>query len=141
MKMFVCSICGHIEFENIPENCPVCHAPKTDFLEDPSAIKQPADPNNLSESEKKHIPVLQKMDGSDGVRVSIKVGEILHVMEEKHYITWIDLYWNNQYISRYSMTPNALHPVVETTLKESGGTLTAIESCNIHGRWMNMLDI
>ncbi len=139
--MYVCSICGHIEFDNIPDNCPVCHAPKTDFLEDANAIKQPADPNNLSESEKKHIPMIQKTESADGVGARIKIGEILHVMEEKHYITWIDLYWNNRYISRYSMTPNALNAVVEASLKESGGTLTAIESCNIHGRWMNSLDI
>ena len=30
-KMYVCGICGHVEFGMAPESCPVCHAPKEKF--------------------------------------------------------------------------------------------------------------
>ena len=30
-KFYLCSICGHIEFGNAPENCPICGAPADRF--------------------------------------------------------------------------------------------------------------
>ena len=58
MKIFECKVCGHIEFNEAPEKCLVCGAKKEAFIEKPDAIKQPADPDNLSEGDKKHIPVI-----------------------------------------------------------------------------------
>ena len=52
-SIFLCKICGHIEFNKVPENCPVCGASKSNFTEDPDAII-PAE----KEGKEKHIPIL-----------------------------------------------------------------------------------
>ena len=31
--IYVCGVCGHVEFGAAPENCPICHAPKEKFTE------------------------------------------------------------------------------------------------------------
>ena len=52
MKPWVCKVCGHIEFDVLLETCPVCGAPKTEFKEDPGAIKKPANAAQLTDPEK-----------------------------------------------------------------------------------------
>ena len=47
-------------------------------------------------SKEKHIPVIEEQN--DGILV--KVGEIPHPMEEKHYIEWIEVE-NGNYLNRY----------------------------------------
>ncbi|MBU2505011.1 MAG: hypothetical protein KKB89_04350, partial [Candidatus Omnitrophica bacterium] len=59
MKGYVCKICKFISINgSAPEKCPVCGAPKTAFEEREDAIKTPQDESNLTELEKKHIPVI-----------------------------------------------------------------------------------
>ena len=44
MKGFVCKVCGFISINgSAPDNCPVCHAPKTSFEERDDAIKTAKD--------------------------------------------------------------------------------------------------
>ena len=145
MKLFVCNVCGHVAFDNAPDKCPVCGATK--FTEDANALKKPADPNNLTDGDKKHIPnftVVKQCGLIPGTctDVHVKIGEILHVMEEKHWIGWIDMYLNKKFIARYEMTPNGPNPCVGMHLKnDKAGTLTAIEWCNVHGKWMGSVEI
>ncbi|MEW5806380.1 MAG: desulfoferrodoxin family protein [Acidobacteriota bacterium] len=141
MKTYVCKICGHISFEVIPERCPVCFAKDSAFSENQDALKSPTDPKNLTESEKKHIPLLKKSLGEKNVQVKTRVGEIPHVMEENHYITWIDFYLDRKFISRYLLQPRILNPTVEVELKASAGIFYAIENCNLHGKWMGKIEI
>ena len=146
MKMFVCSVCGYIEFNEAPEKCPVCMAPKKAFAEDPNALKKPADPNKLVDLDKKHIPMflVKKQCGliPDGcVDVNIKVGEITHVMEAKHWILWIDIYHNYQYIGRHTFVPEKANPAIGLHLKVNTGKITAIENCNVHGKWMSETEL
>lgn len=147
MKMYVCGVCGHIAFDNAPDNCPVCHAPKDKFKEDANALKSPADPKNLTDGDKKHIPnftVVKQCGLIPGTctDVHVKIGEILHVMEEKHWIGWIDMYLNKRFIARYEMTSGGPNPCVGMHLKnDKGGMLTAIEFCNVHGKWMGQVEI
>jgi len=145
MDTFICGKCGYIAFKEAPESCPVCGAKKQAFELDPTAIKKPADPQNLSELEKKHIPAIEikKQCGLVGpgcVDAHIKIGQILHVMEEKHYIMYIDLYLDYNFIARYHMTP-VLNPVLGLHLKAASGKLVALENCNLHGRWMAEAEI
>ena len=140
MNIYVCSKCGYVAFKEAPDNCPVCYAPKDAFKQDEKAIKEPVDPKNLNEMEKKHIPAIdiKKQCGLVGpgcVDANIKVGEIVHVMESKHHIMYIDLYLDHGLIGRYYMVPEKVNPVVGIHLKVSQGTLTALENCNVHGRW------
>ncbi|MBL7156625.1 MAG: hypothetical protein ISS92_00535 [Candidatus Omnitrophica bacterium] len=140
MKIYVCKVCGYIAINgNAPENCPVCHAPKASFEEKIDAIKTPADPKNLTDLEKKHIPVvlvLKKCGLIEGCTdVHVKMGEIIHPMEKKHFITHIDFYLDKEFISRVILMPGKLNPAAALHLKASSGTLTAIELCTLHGAW------
>lgn len=146
MDTFVCSKCGYIAFGQAPDNCPVCGAAKQAFELDNSAIKKPADPNNLTELEKKHIPAIKinrqcGLVGPGCVDVHIKVGDMLHVMEAKHYIMYIDVYLDSAFVARYHMIPDKINPVLGIHLKVASGKLLALENCNIHGRWIAQSEI
>ena len=142
MKILECKVCGHIEFNEAPEKCLVCRSKKEAFIEKPDAIKHPANPAALTDGDKKHIPqiVVVKECGliPDGTctDVHVRVGEIEHVMEPKHYIRTIDYYVDYRFISRVWLSPEVCHPAAALHLKTSSGTLTAVENCNVHGNWM-----
>jgi len=147
MKVFTCSKCGHIEFNQPPDKCLVCGAPSSAFAENPTAIKQPANPQQLTEGEKKHIPkiVVVKecglIPGGECTDVHVRVGEIEHVMEEKHYIRYLDYYLDHRFISRIWLSPVVCHPAAALHLKAPAGIVTVIENCNVHGNWMSEANI
>ena len=145
MNTFVCGKCGYIAFGEAPESCPVCGAKKQAFELDPSAIKKPANPANLSELEKKHIPVIEikrqcGLVGPGCIDAHIKIGQILHPAEENHSIMYIDLYLDYKFIARYHLTP-VLNPVLGIHLKVAAGKLAVLENCNLHGRWMAEVEL
>ena len=143
MSTFVCKLCGHVAFNQAPDRCPVCGAPKTSFAENPAAIKKPANPAVLAEGDKKHIPqiVVNRecglIPGGGCLDVHVKVGEIEHVMEEKHFIRFIDCYLDYKFIARIEFAPAGCHPAAALHVKTAKGKFTAIENCNVHGSWMN----
>ena len=146
MNTFVCGKCGYIAFGDASESCPVCGTPKQAFELDPTAIKKPADPQNLSELEKKHIPAIEikkqcGLVGAGCIDAHIKVGQNLHVMEEKHFIMYIDFYLDYAFIARYHLTVEKVNPVLGVHLKVASGKLLALGNCNIHGRWMAEAEI
>ncbi|MCM8799427.1 MAG: desulfoferrodoxin [Candidatus Omnitrophica bacterium] len=146
MNLYVCGKCGYIAFEVIPEACPVCGAKKEAFEQDNSAIKSPVDPNNLSELEKKHIPVIKierkcGLIDSGCLDVNIKIGEIIHPMQSQHFIMYIDVYLDKNFISRYHLTAEKLNPALGIHLKVKEGKLLVLENCNLHGRWITEKDI
>jgi superoxide reductase len=146
MNTFVCKKCGYVAFNAAPEKCPACGAPKEQFREDNNAIKKPVDQANLNDLEKKHIPVIDinKQCGLAGpgcLDANIKVGSVLHVMESKHFIMYIDVYLDYNFIARYFLTPDRLNPVLGIHLKTGQGRLTVLEYCNLHGRWVAEADI
>ena len=144
MNGIVCGTCGHVVLNGAaPETCPVCASPKEVFKEEAAAVKTFADPDNPQDAEKKHTPdiVVVKDCGlipdvcqDAHARVGI---DILHPMEDDHYITWLDFYVNKDFITRVILTP-ACQPGGGIHLKsEATGTLTVIENCNLHGKWIN----
>ena len=147
MKKPVCTLCGYIAFnESIPDACPVCHAPNTDFAEQEEAIKTPADTNNLTDLEKKHIPLITivKECGlipENCIDAHFKCGEIQHPMLPEHSIVHANIYLNKEFISRIILTPEACNPAGALHLKTCEGTLTALAYCNVHGVWMNEVSI
>ncbi len=105
-------------------------------------INEPADPANLTEAEKKHIPVIECPDtvkAGEPFQVTIKVGEIPHVMEEGHHIQWLELYSGQNYNARVDLTPVFTRAEATVVLVKGGVhhdiTLRAIERCNLHGMW------
>ncbi len=146
MKGYVCKICRFISINgSAPDKCPVCGAPKTAF-EEKDAINSPKDVNNLTELEKKHIPVVKitKTCGliPEGCQdVHVKMGEIQHPMQPEHYIVHIDFYIDKEFISRIILTPDKLNPAGALHLKTKTGRLSVIELCNLHGAWIKEVDL
>ena len=147
MKGFVCEVCGFVSIDgSAPEKCPVCGAPGTSFEEKGDALKTPQDSNNLTELEKRHIPVIHVVkkcglipEGCEDVHV--KMGEIQHPMLAEHYIQHIDFYIDKKCISRVILTPEKLNPAAALHLKAGNGKLTAIALCNMHGAWISEVDL
>ena len=142
MKVFVCKGCGHIEFNQAPEKCLVCGAPERSFEEKPEAIQKPANPAALSDGDKKHIPqiVIVKecglIPGGCCTDVHARVGEIEHVMQDTHYIRYLDYYLDYRFISRVWLSPTVCHPAAALHLNVKAGKVTVVENCNVHGNWM-----
>ena len=144
MKIFECKVCGHIEFNEAPEKCLVCRSAGTAFEENPEAIKRPEDAANLTDAEKKHIPVVQKtscglIEGCTDVHATI--GEIEHMMTNEHFISYVDYYVDYKFISRIWLSPEVCKPATSMHLAVSTGKVTVIEHCNLHGNWMGELEL
>ncbi len=78
-------------------------------------------------AKEKHIPVVEKT--ASGYKIS--VGSVLHPMEEKHYIEWIELIADGRSYVKFLKPGDA--PVAEFCIEAA--TVTAREYCNIHGHW------
>jgi superoxide reductase len=140
MKVYLCKVCGHLEFDAAPGQCPVCMAPQTSFEEKNDILKRKGAGEVGGEAEKKHLPAFTVVRTCGLIPqgctdVHIKIGETEHPSTPEHHIMFIDLYLDNKYIARTYLTPASLHPAVAFHIKASSGTLTAVERCNLHGYW------
>ncbi|HEX7320040.1 MAG TPA: class II SORL domain-containing protein [bacterium] len=112
----------------------------------------------------KHAPALDmpgKIKKGDAVKLTVTVGkEIAHPNTTEHHIAWIDVYFRPEgekfscHIGRYEFQahggsaqgPNTstmyTHPESTVNFKtEKSGTVFALSYCNIHGLWMNSMDL
>jgi len=105
-----------------------------------SQVNRPEDPDNMTDLEKKHLPVIDapgKTSAGETIQVSVEVGKLLaHPNELAHHIEFIDLYEDEVYLTRADFTGGKVNPKVtfEVMLKK-GGRLRAFCSCNLHGVW------
>ena len=83
--------------------------------------------NTVDASKEKHIPVIEKT--ADGYKVT--VGSVIHPMEEKHYIEWIELLADGK-AYRAFLKPGD-QPVA--TFCVEAKQVSAREYCNVHGLW------
>ena len=113
-------------------------------------INKPADPNNLTEGEKKHIPIInvpETIVAGEPFDVTVEVGIIPHVMEEKHHIEWIELYLNDKKMGRAELSLENKKAEATFTVKADKSLagkeskLQALENCNIHGLWEEFVTI
>src|SRR4030067_1935666 len=92
-----------------------------------------------AETAKKHVPVItspEKVKAGEPFTVTIKVGEAPHVMENGHFIQFIDLYCGHIYLSRVDFTAVMTKPDVSLSIvlqHEGSRTLRAFSRCNLHG--------
>ncbi len=83
--------------------------------------------NTVDAAKEKHVPVIEKVEGG----IKVKVGDVPHPMEEKHYIQWIELIADGKSYRQFLKpgdTPEAVFNI-------SASQLTAREYCNLHGLW------
>jgi superoxide reductase len=138
MKLFICSVCGHVEFGSAPDNCPVCWASKDKFSQNDRLFIEAEEKSN--EGAVKHVPAVT-VNKSCGLipeqlcaDLTVRVGKTLHPMEPTHFIKWIDCYVDDQYVERVQLTPQ-VNPAACFHLKKEGSTVRVVEFCNIHGHW------
>ena len=99
------------------------------------------DTDNMSDLEKKHIPVISARDSvkkDEWFEVTVEVGKYLeHPNETKHYIEFIELYADHTYLTRIDFTPEKAKPMVKVMVKldHIHKKLRAFARCNIHGMW------
>ena len=105
------------------------------------SIKKPADPKNMTELEQKHTPVIEAPDtvnAGEPFNITVTIGSKLHVMEQGHYIQYIDIYVDFIPIARVDLTPVTSRPKATVTAvlaKDGAFNLRAFELCNLHGFW------
>jgi superoxide reductase len=150
--IYTCKICGHIAFEQMPTECPICWASIENIENNPDAIKRPQYPDNLTEFEKKHIPVINisKINypaSDDGHNVHVKVGEIVHSMDIEDHITFIDYYLQSleirkRCLGRVLLRCSKIQPAVSFHISNvTSAKLTVVSNCSSHGSWMSQTEI
>ncbi|MDR0822592.1 MAG: hypothetical protein LBN20_02275 [Endomicrobium sp.] len=144
MKGFVCKCCGFVSLEGDIKKCPICMQENV-FEEKEDAYKSPDFKAETGESEKKHIPQLgikTTCKSIEGVKVvHVKVGEITHPMLPEHHIAEITFYLNKKFVSNVMLSEN-INPIATIHLKDgASGKVQVIETCNLHGKWFNEVEI
>ena len=119
IKYFKCPICGNvIEVVNGDvSRVRCCESELTELVA-----------NTVDAAVEKHVPVYEVEENE----IVVKVGEVIHPMEEKHYITFITLVTEDGVI-RKDLKPGD-EPVVRFPYIPGS---TIYEYCNLHGLWKN----
>ena len=118
LEVYKCELCG-----NIVE---VLHGGKGELVCCGQAMKLLKE-NTVDAAKEKHVPVVERT--AEGYKV--KVGEVAHPMEEKHYIEWVEVVADGK-IYRQFLKPGE---APEATFKIQADQVTAREYCNLHGLW------
>jgi len=138
MTIFICTVCGYLEFKPVTDKCPVCLAPKEKFSRNDRLFEESE--AKSKEAAVKHIPsiIVNKKIGlipeQSCTDVIVRIGKVLHPMEEKHYIVFMDCYVDDAYVARMMLTPG-VSPAGCFHLKKTGAKVRIVENCNIHGYW------
>ncbi|MFH1855756.1 MAG: desulfoferrodoxin family protein [Candidatus Omnitrophota bacterium] len=110
-------------------------------------VNEPKDKMNLTDLEKKHIPVIdapQKVRKDALFEVRIEVGKLLeHPNEATHFIEWLELYAGETFLARAHFSGGISYPSVifKVKLSHAHGPLRVWEKCNLHGLWESTKDI
>ncbi|KPJ76264.1 MAG: desulfoferrodoxin [Deltaproteobacteria bacterium SG8_13] len=118
LEVYKCEVCG-----NIVE---VLHAGAGELV----CCGQPMvllTENTVDAAKEKHVPVVEKVAGG----FKVKVGDVPHPMEEKHYIEWVEIIADGR---AYRQFLNPGQPP-EATFNIEADQVTAREYCNLHGHW------
>ena len=82
---------------------------------------------SVDAAQEKHVPCIQKIDN----HLEVQVGSVIHPMEEKHYIEWIQIIFGDK-ACRQFLKPG---DPPEATFNVPQDKVVAREYCNIHGLW------
>jgi superoxide reductase len=117
-EVYKCETCGNIVevLHGGAGELVCCGAPMKLFKE-----------NTVDAAKEKHVPVVEKVEGG----VKVKVGDVPHPMEEKHYIEWIEILADGEIYRKYLKPGDA----PEAVFTISASQVTAREYCNLHGLW------
>ena len=112
-----------------------------------SGVNRPTSPQNLTDLEKKHIPVIETpatIKAGEYFSVAIEVGKMLsHPNERNHFIEFIDLYADDLFLARVDLTAVNTCPRASlcVSLWDPAKELRVYARCNIHGVWLGTAPI
>jgi superoxide reductase len=118
LQIYKCNVCG-----NIVE---VLHGGVGELVCCNEPMKL-LDEKTADTGKEKHVPVIEKVNGG----YKVKVGEVPHPMEEKHYIEWIELLADGKSYRQFLKPGTAPEAIFEV----KGDSVSAREHCNVHGLW------
>jgi len=118
LEIYKCEVCGNIVevLHGGDGELVCCGQPMKRFVE-----------NTVDAAKEKHVPVVEKIEGG----VKVKVGDVAHPMEEKHYIEWVEIIADGKAYRQFLNPGEA----PEATFNVEAGQITAREYCNLHGLW------
>lgn len=118
LEIYKCETCGNIiEVLHGGEGELVCCGqPMVQLVE-----------NTVDAAKEKHVPVIEKVEGG----VKVKVGEVAHPMEEKHWIEWVEIIADGKAYRQFLNPGEA----PEATFNVEADQIIAREYCNLHGLW------
>ncbi|MBI5417856.1 hypothetical protein HZA55_07925 [Candidatus Poribacteria bacterium] len=101
-------------------------------------IHRAKDAANLSELEKRHVPIVivnwEEMQKGETI-INVEIGSPLHPMEKDHYIKNIELFIGYNSVAKIILKPDD-KPIHEFKVKIRGGEHVAVQAeCNQHGIW------
>ena len=118
LEIYKCEVCGNI--------IEVVHGGKGELVccgKPMTLLKE----NSVDAATEKHVPVVEKT--ADGVKV--KVGDVAHPMEDKHYIQWIEVIADGKAYRQFLNPGDA----PEAVFNIQADQVSAREYCNLHGLW------
>lgn len=120
LQVYKCELCG-----NIVE---VLHGGAGTLVCCGEEMKLYAE-NTVDAAKEKHVPSLEITNS--GIKVS--VGSVLHPMDEKHYIEFVELVTEDRSFTHFFKPGDT--PVF--TFEKVDGAFTVRAYCNLHGLWKN----
>lgn len=119
-EVYKCNVCGNIvEVMHEGAGTLVCCAQNMILKTE----------NTQDAATEKHIPVVTRK----GENVEVVVGEVLHPMQEDHYIEFIQVLTNKNVYTSF------LEPIgearAEFCIPENENIVNVREYCNLHGLW------
>ena len=123
MKIYLCKKCGNVilKLEDKTEALSCC-GEKMELLI----------PNKVEAAVEKHLPVYEIMENI----INIKVGEVEHPTTLEHYISFIILANDEEYIIK-RLSPNQ-KPEVSFSYNEKYNKIYSY--CNFHGLWLTEIN-
>ncbi len=118
-ELYKCNICGNVT-EVVHEGAPalVCCGEDMEKLEAKTKDK----------SNEKHVPVISEIENG----ILVKVGEIEHPMEDRHYIKFIEVLTDDKVLRR-ELKPGDKPEAAFSVGKAD--VVSAREYCTIHNLW------
>lgn len=110
-------------------------------------INVPKDPNEMTDLEKKHLPVItapKSVRKRECFEVTIEIGKLMeHPNESGHFIEFVELYADHTYLARMDFTAYTTCPIMKVclSLDHIHEKLCAYERCNLHGIWAGECEI
>jgi superoxide reductase len=118
LQVYKCEKCGQMAEVMHDSGCDLncCGQPMKTLVE-----------NTTDAAKEKHVPAIEKT--ADGF--TVRVGSVVHPMENDHYIEWIELLADGASYKKYLKPGDK--PEAHFQIKASA--VSAREYCNKHGLW------